>query len=573
MKQTFLFPLAALAIMTNGCVTQTHRETQDEQTSQTSAAIAPLPADDTATDLVFNTLAGEIAAQRGESGLAFEYAYKAALTSRDALAAERATSLGLHANRREEALQAANLWIEIAPDSLKAQQIAAILNARLKNLPATIRHLQRVVEIANAEGQSGYLQAAAIAEKSAGKAQALAIMQQLVPSESKDPEALYALALTASQAKQMQLAEEYIDRALQFDPKSTNALVLKTHTLIGMDKKAQGIDFLARAVAQSPDNLTLRSAFARTLVELNESDKALQQYQVLHRLKPDNPDTLYAMGVLSMQLERLDQAKGYLKQLVERRQRQNEACYYLGAIAEEEKKFDTALDWYSRVEGEHMADAQVRIAKLLADRGNLVEARETLQRLRVEQPHNQLKFYMIEAELLRQDQQYEAANEVYTKALEQFEDNIDLLYARGLNAADMNRVDLLERDLRKILATNPDHVDSLNALGYTLADKTDRLSEARGYIEKALVMNPDSPAILDSMGWVEYRMGNLEAALSYLQKAADLNPDAEIAAHLGEVLWQLGQREQALQIWRAANEKEPDNRFIKPAMQRLGADM
>jgi tetratricopeptide (TPR) repeat protein len=219
-----------------------------------------------------------------------------------------------------------------------------------------------------------------------------------------------------------------------------------------------------------------------------------------------------------------------------------------------------------------MADAQVRIAKILSDRGNLKQARETLQRLRVNQSRNQLKFYMIEAELLRGAREYSTANEVYTKALERFSGNIDLLYARGLNAADMKRVDLLEQDLHKILQTNPQHADALNALGYTLADQTDRLQEARGYIKQALEMKPESPAVLDSMGWVEYRLGNLQAALKHLEKAAEISDDAEIASHLGEVLWVMGQQERALQIWKAALKREPNNRFIRPAMLRLGAE-
>jgi tetratricopeptide (TPR) repeat protein len=576
MNHYLLFPLAATILLINGCVTQATKKTpvQPSATETAESPVHPTPQRNkgASTDLVFNTLAGEIAAQRGDSNLAFDYAYKAALESRSEQAAERATGLGLQANRPQQALQAANLWVEIAPDSLKAHQIAAILYTRLKDLPTAIRHLQQVVKIANAEGQAGYLQAAAIAEKSTDQDEALAIMQQLVPAESTQPDALYALALTANQAKQMQLAEAYVDRALRSNPKATNALVLKAHILIASGKKEPGLDFLAKAVNQFPDNQPLRSAYARILVELNETSKALQQYQTLHRQKPDNPDTLYALAILSMQLEKLDQAKAYLKQLVEKHQQLNEAYFYLGVIAEEEKDLDAALDWYSRVEGERQADAQVRIAKMLADRGNLNQARETLQRLRVEQPQHQLKFFMIEAELLREDAQYAAANEVYSKALEQFEDDTDLLYARGLNAADMDRVDILEQDLRKILATQPDHVDALNALGYTLADKTDRLQEAKGYIERALAMKPDNPAILDSMGWVEFRMGDLNTALDYLQKAAALNPDPEIAAHLGEVLWGLGEKERAREVWREANKLEPDNKFIQPVMQRLGVD-
>jgi tetratricopeptide (TPR) repeat protein len=576
MKYTFLYPLAASVLLLHGCATLAPEGTSGEVTPATPAATQQKPTskqgENVSPDLVYNTLAGEIAAQRGDPGLAFDYAYKAALESRNVESAERATGLGLQTNQPQQALQAAQLWIEISPNSLKAHQIAAILNIRMKHSAAGIRHLQRVVEIANAEGQSGYMQAAAIAEKAAPPPQAMAIMQQLVPDDSKEPDALYAMALVASQAKQLPLASKYVDRSLQIEPDAANALVLKAHTLIGMGKKEDGIAFLDQAVEEFPKNLSLRKAYARTLVELNETDKAFEQYRILHSKQPENPNTLYALGILSMQMQRLDRAKLYFEELVDRHQRTNESSYYLGVIAEEENQKDTALDWYSRVEGENQADAQVRIAKILADSGNLNEARETLQRLRVNDSQNNLKFYMIEAELLRDNKQYEAANEVYTKALALHKDNIDLLYARGLNAADMGRIDLLEHDLRKILATQPDHVDALNALGYTLADKTDRLQEAKRYIEKALSLKPENPAILDSMGWVEFRLGNLPAALGYLKQAAKLNPDAEIASHLGEVLWQMGEKGQARKIWDAANNREPKNQFIKPVMQRLGAD-
>jgi tetratricopeptide (TPR) repeat protein len=569
-----LYLLAAFIILLPGCSTLVSKDASGTKPATPSAVSPPSTAgsatSETSPSLIFNTLAGEIASQRGESQAAFEYAYQAATESRSADAAERATGLGLQANLPEQALQAANLWIEIEPTSLKAQQIAAILNIRQSDLTAAIQHLQAVVSIANSQGQSGYLQAAAIAEKAASGNQALAIMQQLVPSDSDDPKALYALALTASRAQQMDLAGSYIDRSLSLQPKVTNALVLKAHTLISADKKEEGIDFLARAVAQSPDNLSLRNAYARTLVELNEAQAALEQYAYLHDAQPENPDTLYALGILSMQLNRLDDAKGYLEQLVEKRQRHNEACYYLGVIAEEEEQTDQALDWYSRVEGDQQPDAQVRIAKLLSDQGDLNAARETLQRLRVAHPQHQLKFYLIEAELLRSNNDYQAAHTVYSKALEEFENNTELLYARGLNAADMDRIDILERDLRKILATQPDHVDALNALGYTLADKTDRLEEAKGYIERALSMKPDNPAILDSMGWVEFRLGNLQAALQYLQQAAELSNDPEIASHLGEVLWQMGEIERAKEVWNAAEEEEPDNRHIPAVKKRLG---
>ncbi|MEJ2453456.1 MAG: tetratricopeptide repeat protein [Candidatus Thiodiazotropha sp.] len=569
-----IYPLLALLMLLQGCATPVTTPATGTESASPSAAHPASDNKETASEvtpsLVFNTLAGEIAAQRGESEAAYEYAYQAALESHNSAAAERATGLGLRANQPEQALQAAQLWIKIEPKSLKAQQIAAILNIRQRDLTAAIQHLQEVVSIANEQGQAGYLQAAAIAEKAASGPEALAIMQQLVPADSEDPDALYALALTASQAQQMELAGNYVDRSLKLEPHATNALVLKAHTLISSGKKEEGVSFLARAVAESPDNLPLRSAYARILVELDQAQTALEQYIFLHEKEPDNPDTLYALGILSMQLNRLDEAKRYLKQLVTNRQRSNEASFYLGVIGEEEQQIDQALDWYSRVEGDQQPDAQVRIAKILSDQGDLNAARETLQRLRVAHPHHHLRFYLIEAELLRENREYETANEVYTKALDEFEDNTELLYARGLNAADMDRVDILEQDLRKILATQPDHIDALNALGYTLADKTDRLDEAKAYIERALSMKPDSPAILDSMGWVEFRLGNLTEAQRYLEQAAKLSNDPEIASHLGEVLWTMGETDRAKAVWNAASQEAPDNRFIPAVKKRLG---
>lgn len=536
------------------------------------AAQAGKTSDLLTTDLVYHTLASEIAAQRGKRSLAFEHSLQVAKESRDPLSAERATSLALQANLAEEALTAANLWIEIDPEALKAYQIAAIINIRADRLDQAIKNLRQVVTIANTNEQSGYVQAAAIAEKSQNPTKALAIMQQLAPQETDSADAFYALALVANRAEQRELALGYVDRSLELDPQSTQSQVLKAHTLIAMKQKEAGIAYLEQAVQDQPEEIKLRHAYARILLELNQIDASLEQFQKLHQLEPDNSNFTFSLGMIHMQLNQYDEATELLSELTQNRSKRDEANFYLGAIAEENGGFKKALDRYSRVEGKHLADAQVRIAKILSDQGNLKQARETLQRLRVNQSHNQLKFYMIEAELLRGAGDYSTAHEIYSKALEKFTDNTELLYARGLNAADLKRVDLLEQDLRKILATQPQHADALNALGYTLADQTDRLQEARGYIEQALSLKPESPAVLDSMGWVEYRLGNFEAALKHLEKAAEISPDAEIASHLGEVLWAIGNQKRALEIWNTANEKDPENRFIGPTMLRLGVE-
>lgn len=524
------------------------------------------------SELVYQTLAGEIAAQRGAPREAFEHAMRAALESRDPGAAERATQLALQANLVDQALRATQFWIELAPDSLKAEQIAALLYLRQKELEQAVRHLQAVTRIANANGQPGYIHAAAIAEKIGPPQQALAVMQRVVAPHRDDPEAFYALALTANNAKQYAQAEQAMRRALKLKPGWPKGLLLLSRTLLLQGDKAAGLKVLSQAVASRPKDFELRLTYARMLVETQQLEAALAQFQILHQAQSDNPDIIYALGVIATELKRYDSAQGQFQRLLELGEKTDEAHYHLGFIAEQRKDQAAALDHYRRVNGSNRTDARIRMARILAKQGRMKEARELLQRLRINAPQQGLRLFLIEAELLRNAKRYADANAVFTRALELFPDNPDLLYARALNAADMHRIDILEQDLKKILAKQPNHADALNALGYTLADQTDRLQEAKSYIERALALKPDNAAILDSMGWLEYRLGHLQKAREYLQRAVKQNPDAEIASHLGEVLWKLGKKREALAVWRKANQRDPGNRFINPVMRRLGVD-
>jgi tetratricopeptide (TPR) repeat protein len=255
-------------------------------------------------------------------------------------------------------------------------------------------------------------------------------------------------------------------------------------------------------------------------------------------------------------------ARDYFTRLRNTGERWDDAAYYLGQVEELDGAAEQAATWYAKVRGEHALDAKVRIARLRAEGGELGEAREMLDRLRDQWKDDSLLIFMLEAEMLADLDRAQDALAVYGEALEAFPDNLDLRYARALHAAGMQQLDVLERDLRLVLEKDPEHADALNALGYTLADQTDRYQEALGLIEKALALKPDDPAVLDSMGWVQYRLGNLEEAERYLRQALEKLQDGEIAAHLGEVLWVKGQRDAAWRVWEEALAADPDHDYL-----------
>jgi tetratricopeptide (TPR) repeat protein len=243
---------------------------------------------------------------------------------------------------------------------------------------------------------------------------------------------------------------------------------------------------------------------------------------------------------------------------------------YLGQVAEQRKQYDQAAAWYQQIEsGNFYFEAQARLSLTLAKRGQLQEARELLHALQPETEQQQVQRILTEEQMLSEAKQYDEALHVLSAALKDLPDNTDLLYARALVAEKLNRIDLHEADLRKVLSKEPKNAHALNALGYTLADRTTRYKEALELLEQALALKPDDPFIMDSMGWVQYRLGNHAEAVRYLKSALEKRPDAEIAAHLGEVLWVSGDRAGAESVWSRALKDTPDNEVLMGVIKKF----
>lgn len=535
---------------------------QAEKTVPSEAAAEESGPAGLTAELVYAVLVAEIATQRGDHRMAFTHFLHAARLASDAGLAERAAQVALTMKDSDSVLLAIETWLELAPDSMTAHQIAAYVHLEGGDSETALKHLRRIIALAADRGQDGFLQAARLVSKLNPPEQRLELMAILTGGEPENADAWFARAMVAAGADRFDQAQEAARRAADLRPRWNEPRIFLIQVLLSQGKRDEARTSLESFVEEIPDDHGLRMLYAQLLVEEKDFSNARSVFEYVLRDKPKEPDVLFALGILSLQMEELAAARDYFTRLRDTGQRQGDSAYYLGQVEELDDNLDAAVSWFGRVEGEHELDARTRVARVHAKRGEVERGREILQQLRDQWPDEAVTLYLVEAEVLRDLDLQQEAMAVYDEALSAHPAAPDLLYARGLQAVGLNRVDLAERDLRAIVDQDPEHADALNALGYTLADLTDRYKEALGYIERAMALKPEEPAVLDSMGWVHYRMGNLDKSLEYLRKALGLMPDPEIAAHLGEVLWALGERDEAWRVWEAALTQDPDHVYL-----------
>ena len=468
------------------------------------------------------------------------------------------------------ALTAAMLWVELSPESYDAHQSTAALLIRSDRVDEAIPHLEKVLELSPGDRRHGYMLVASLLSREQDTNRALEVMEQLIAEHRDDPDALYALAHLANQLDRNEKAEQVLSTLLARYPEHGQALLLQARVLHSLGKGEAALESLRRALEQRPDNDQLRLTYARMLVDARQLAEARREFQILNRRLPDNTNVIYALGLLALEAGDTDDAINNFTQLVNDSDHEDEARFALGQIAEANKQPTVAIEWYQSVpQGERYMDAQLQAARLIANTKGFDEARRYLQELPLSTSEEQIQRYLAEAELLSDEQRYEEAMELYDEALVLFIDDPQLLYARALTAEKIDRLDILEQDLRRILSRDPNNVQALNALGYTLTDRTNRHKEALDYIERAYRQNPDDPAILDSMGWVLYHLGRLEEAENYLKQAADKLEDGEIAAHLGEVLWARGKKEEAKKVWNEGLKFAPEHKVLQQTIERF----
>ncbi|MGD8430501.1 MAG: tetratricopeptide repeat protein, partial [Ectothiorhodospiraceae bacterium] len=539
------------------------------QRGQQSLAAGEAQPRDAHEELLYHLMVAELAGGRGDLVRASDEYAVAARNSDDPRLAERATRVALYADRSDLAAEMAARWLKLSPDSVDAHRALGLLYLRRGNVDKATEHfIDAVPKQAMARDQSLARLGALLSQESDIGA-ALEVVTSVAAAYPESRTAHYAVAQVALEAQKPDRAVAALDEALKLDPSWRAAHMLRIEALLADDRSEEALASLRTLLEDSPEDYDLRLQYARTLVNLSRTDQALAQFEQLLKRRPDDSRVLYAAGLLALEANRLDKAEDWFNRLLALDERKDAARYYLGRIAEDKGNYDEAIDLYSRAGGSYREDAQLRIAIALASSGELNKARERLHQLRQNNPNVAVRSYAVEGEILRSSGALGESIDVYTQGLSENPGNVDLLYGRALTYVGADRIAEGEKDLRAILKKQPDNVQALNALGYTLADRTQRYDEAQSLIHRAYANSPDDPAIVDSMGWVAYRMGRLEEAVEFLRRAYELSGEAEIAAHLGEVLWKLDRRKEARSVWNEALQDSPDSSVLRETVERL----
>ncbi len=574
---------ALIAVVVATACTLVAAQGQPQGSASQTPPAAParaLPEIDLSPQILFQVLAAEIAAQRGEVGSAAATYLSLARRTRDPRLAQRAAELSLAARAPDRALAAAQLWLELEPSSRLAAQTVEALQLSTGALSTAEPSLKARLERARRDGNLGEtyesLQAALL--RSPDKKSALAMLERLSAPDQQVAAARRALAAVASAAEDHDRAAAEAEAALKLAPDDERTAVLAARYVAQTQGgQNRGISILQSYLGRHPKALEARFTLARLLAQAGRGADARAQFEAALAQEPDNPTILFSLAQVAAQSGQPDAAKSYLERylaLAPDIARDNAiALLFLGQLAEEGKRFEEAIGWYARIDsGEQVTLARVRQALLLGRLKRVDEALKVLRDAASEEPRERTRLIAIEAQVLREAGRYPEAFKVLDEALARQPDDTDLLYDHAMAAEKVDRVDVLERSLRKLIEVKPDHAHAYNALGYTLADRNLRLEEANRLIDKALQLSPDDAHILDSKGWVLFRKGDLEGAIRYLRRAYALRPDVEIAAHLGEVLWKAGIRDEARQVWKRARELEPGNEVLRETLARLNVD-
>lgn len=523
-------------------------------------------------EFVYKYLLGEIAGQRGDLSLASQLFLDLAKKTRDPRLAERAAKTAAYGRQQRLALDAATLWAELDPSSVEAQQATSQMMISTGDIQSAVPHIKELLSKEESRAAT-FLYLNDLLRNQQDKKAVLTTIKKLAQPYPASAEAHFAVAEAAWFAQDMDAAESAIKQASQLRP-DWEASAQMQGQILAKKSPEKAVDFYKGFLNKNPIANNLRMDYAKLLVRLKRYEEAKPEFIKLTELEKDNPDTNAVVGLLSLEANELDMAEQYLQQSMRNGFKDPEKIYmYLGITADRKKNKSKALEWYGKIDksNQHYLEAQLATASIIAQTKNTDAAISMLDNLTELTAVQEIVVAQAQASLLVQDKRHQEAFELIKKTINTIPNTPQLIYDYAMAAERIGKLDLMENELRKVIQLQPDFSAAYNALGYSFADRNINLKEAKTLIETAQKLSPSDHYILDSLGWVEYRLGNYAVAVEHLRKAYSVQEDPEISAHLGEVLWKQGLQEEAKNIWGKALKAFPENSTLVSTYKKFNS--
>lgn len=567
------YPLAALVVcmLLNGCTSTDEQPMEPAANATSDTAESALPETPTRpfpADSFHDLLVAEFAVRRNRYDLALGNYLQQAHQTRDPGVTARATRLAQFLRADKATLDAAQLWVELEPDNLEAQYTTSTTLAKNQRPMESLAHMTIVLRNG---GKTNFaaIAASALPLPEQSRQEVEAKLDELLVEYPQNTQLLTAKSLLLQQRGQTEPALKIIRQVLTLDREDLHAVVVEARLLQQLGRDDEAFLRLEKVVDVYPSNRRLRLQYARMLM-VRDVALAKKQFEVLLGSSPNDPDLLLSLGLISKETDNLQDAQYYFERLLDSGQRTTEAHYYLGQLAEVRSEWQLAIEHYQQIPpGTDFLAAINRITALYLKQGRVETASEHLQGLRQQYPEHAVRLYLLESEVLLSIKMLDAGHRLLTEALLIHPDQANLLYARAMFNEKRGEMGEMERDLQRIIDQDANNAIALNTLGYVLANSGQQLDKAYQLITRALQLKPGDPAILDSLGWVEFRRGNYNEALDLLSAAYKAFPDHEVAAHLGELLWAMGQQQRAQDIWRQALELNTDSEILRETIERV----
>ena len=541
-----------------------------EEATPATAKASPSEYGSFSSDTLYALLVAELAGQRNRFDIALGNYVQQANATQDAGVAERGFRIAEYLGADQAALDTALIWANNAPENLDAQRAAAVQLARAGRYEESLAFMEKVLQ-GQGDTHFDFLALSAAETDPDTRTGLLQSFDQLLAKHPDNPQLKFGKAVLLQQdghpEEALALLEEQPAREQEIP-----SILLQARLLQILERSKEALPLLEKSLRQHPEDKRLRLTYARLLVEQDRLDEAMGEFATLVQQHPGDDDLRFSMALVCLEAQAWREAIVYLEELIERGSHLDAANFNLGRAYRELGQHEKALAAFAKVGlGNEYLPAKLMQAELLFSLGRNQDASQLLASAREEQPDYAIQLYLIEIEALSNQGQTEAAWQRAEQALEQFPEDLNLLYTRAMIAEKRGDLAQLEQDLSFIIEREPDNAMAINALGYTRAARTTRYQEALALIDRARVAEPDNAAIIDSYGWVLYRLGRNEEALVQLRRAYSLQEDPEIAAHLAEVLWFTGDQAQARRYFEEARKLDPDNRSLRRALEKTGA--